>query len=114
MDISIEELANNKINDDKIIYDAVNPDYETDLKEYCGKFDLAVSKMFLEHINNPEITHKLIAYCLKPGGKVIHFNPTLYDPAFLINKLILRKLAKKLVEHDRYNRKDIRCFPCIL
>lgn len=111
LDISKKELSKNKINNEKIIYDATNPNYKNDLIKYSGKFDLAVSKMFLEHVKDPEITHKLIAYCLKPGGKVIHFHPTLYDSVFLLNMLLPRKIGKKIAEYQFSVRKTEGIFP---
>jgi len=111
LDISEEELKENTLNDSNIIFDATNTDYKSYLKEVENKFDLVVSKMFLEHINDPEVTHKLIAFCLKPEGLAMHFHPTLYDPSFLLNRLLNHKTSSGLVKFLNPTRQAIGVFP---
>jgi len=111
LDISKEELTENTMNDSSFIFDANNANFETDLKEFGNKFDLVVSKMFLEHINNPESTHKLIAFCLKPEGLALHFHPTLYDPSFCLNKFLNPKISSGLVKFLSPTRQAVGVFP---
>jgi len=111
LDISEEELKENTLNDSIIIFDATNTNYESSLKEAGNKFDLVVSKMVLEHISDPEVTHKLIAFCLKPEGLAVHFHPTLYDPAFLLNKFLNHKISSGLVKFLSPGRHAVGVFP---
>lgn len=110
-DLSSDELDKNRIIDNAVVYDATNPYYKYDLENLAGQYDLVVSKMFLEHINNPDITHQLIAYCLKPHGKAIHFHPTLYDPSFLLNKLFDHRFSSKLMKFLAPGRNEVGVFP---
>lgn len=98
LDICETSLKKNILIDNLVVYDATNPNYEEDLKSFKDSFDLAVSKSFLEHIKNPEITHKLINFCLKEEGKAIHFYPTLYEFAFVINKIIPASLSRFIIK----------------
>jgi SAM-dependent methyltransferase len=58
---------------------------ETDLGRH---FDLVISHFVCEHINDPVIFHQNVFRHLKPGGRAVHFFPTLYAPPFLFNKLV--------------------------
>jgi len=111
LDISEEELKQNAVNDSNIIFDANNQAYKSSLKEVENKFDLVVSKMFLEHISDPEVAHKLIAFCLKPEGLAMHFHPTLYDPSFCLNRLLNHKMSSKLIKFLNPSRQAIGVFP---
>ncbi len=111
LDISEEELRNNTLNDSCIIYDATDANYKEELKDFRQKFDLVLSKMFLEHINKPEITHKLICYCLKPNGIAVHFYPALFEPAFVFNKLVPERLTGRIIRALSSQRDAIGVFP---
>jgi len=52
------------------------------------KYDLIVSKMVLEHVEDPESFHKAVLHLLKPGGIAIHFYACRHSLPALINRLL--------------------------
>ncbi len=60
------------------------------LKDYSPsiKYDFVISKMVLEHIEEPEVFHKKIQSLLKQEGKAIHFFACGYSLPSLINRLL--------------------------
>jgi SAM-dependent methyltransferase len=97
MDISAEELRFNSFADRTIVYDVCNQNFPNDLSEYKDKFDLIISHSVFEHLPEPEITHHLIHFLLKPGGLVLHKYSTLYDPLLLAGHLIPNGISRKIL-----------------
>tara|TARA_R110000737_G_C14594555_1_gene488129 strand:+ start:240 stop:938 length:699 start_codon:yes stop_codon:yes gene_type:complete len=52
------------------------------------KYDLIISKMVLEHVEDPDSFHKQILELLKPSGKVIHFFACRHSLPALVNRLL--------------------------
>jgi len=111
LDISENELRQNKLNDACIIFDATNNSYEEALSNFRQKYDLALSRMFLEHINKPEITHRMICYCLREGGIALHFYPALFEPAFVLNRITPNGIAGRIIRALSSQRETIGIFP---
>lgn len=70
------------------------------------EFDLVLSKMVLEHVENPEAFHKNIRQLLKADGTAIHFFATLYSIPAVANLLLPEKISfwllKKIKQRDFY------------
>ncbi len=58
----LKRWTSNDALDGRIVYDACNGGYEKDLASYANTFDLIVSHTFLEHVSDPETTHRLLAF----------------------------------------------------
>jgi SAM-dependent methyltransferase len=61
-------------------------------------FDLVFSRSLLEHVSD---TDQAIANCaelLAPGGVMLHFFPTLWNPVFVANKLLPEKVSSKMLK----------------
>ena len=71
-----------------------------------GSYDLAVSKMVMEHVQDGEQTYRNIYRMLKPGGLFFNFHPVLYSPPFVINKLLPDALSRPMVNALFRNRND--------
>lgn len=52
------------------------------------RFDLVFSKFVAEHVPDAEAMHRNILAMLRPGGQAFHLFPTLYHPAFVLNRLL--------------------------
>ncbi|UGB38522.1 class I SAM-dependent methyltransferase [Frateuria soli] len=63
-----------------------------------GRHDLVFSKMLAEHVKNGEQMHRNVFRLLAPGGKAIHYFPTLYAPPFVANLLMPEPLADRLLQ----------------
>lgn len=61
------------------------------------KYDLIISRMVLEHVNNPHNFHKKIYNHLNPGGLAIHFFATLYSVPAILNLILPEFVSDKLV-----------------
>jgi len=53
-----------------------------------NEYDLIISKMVLEHIENPEAFHRHVYKLLSPGGKAIHFFACRHSLPALVNRLL--------------------------
>lgn len=52
------------------------------------KYDLIISKMVLEHVEDPDSFHKQVLELLKPNGKAIHFFACRHSLPALVNRLL--------------------------
>jgi SAM-dependent methyltransferase len=100
VDISAEELAKAPAGYRTVHADASSPAFA---REH-GPYDLIVSAFTAEHVANPLAFHATVHAALAPGGFALHTFPTLYEPAFVVNRLMPEELAERLllrVQADR-------------
>lgn len=83
LDISAEELAKAPAGYRTVVADIGDPYAFTEPDTY----DLVFSHMLAEHIARPAAMHRNIHGMLRPGGWALHFFPTLFEPAFVVNRL---------------------------
>jgi SAM-dependent methyltransferase len=91
-DISVTELDKASEHLDKRQADLCQP-----LQEGGGEYDLVFSKMLCEHLPDPEAFHRNCFHLLRPGGRSVHFFPTLYAAPFVFNRLIPEQAARRLL-----------------
>lgn len=60
------------------------------------RFDLIFSKFVAEHVPDGPAMHRNILSMLRPGGHAFHLFPTLYHPAFVVNRLLPMHLTDRL------------------
>jgi 2-polyprenyl-3-methyl-5-hydroxy-6-metoxy-1,4-benzoquinol methylase len=87
----------------EVIYSIVDPDQKElekapdDVLKLHGKledinlerqYDLILTKMVLEHIEDPEAFHSIIFRILKPTGRVIHFFACRHSLPALFNRIL--------------------------
>jgi SAM-dependent methyltransferase len=60
------------------------------------RFDLIFSKFVAEHVPDGPAMHRNILQMLRPGGHAFHLFPTLYHPAFVVNRLLPMHLTDRL------------------
>jgi 2-polyprenyl-3-methyl-5-hydroxy-6-metoxy-1,4-benzoquinol methylase len=111
MDLSSDEIEANDVLDEKIVYDACNPNYKKDLASYAKTFDLIVSHTFLEHVEDPETVHRLLGFSLRDNGIIVHLYPTLFDPFLTLNHLLPEWLTKKVLMILQPSRTETGKFP---
>lgn len=92
LDSSAEELA--KAPDG---YETVQDDITAPTSSDLGHFDLIFTRMVAEHVTNARAFHARTYDLLRPGGRALHFFPTLYAPAFLVNKILPPQLSELLL-----------------
>lgn len=61
-----------------------------------GQFDFVFSKMVAEHVRDGGAMHRNILEMLKGGGFAFHFFPTLYYPAFVVNRIIPEAVSRSM------------------
>lgn len=79
-----------------------------------GEYDLVFSKMLCEHLPDPETFHRNCFHLLRPGGRSVHFFPTLYALPFVLNRLVPEQAARRLlsvVQPDRLDNPLTEKFP---
>jgi SAM-dependent methyltransferase len=68
------------------------------------RYDLVMSHMLAEHIQDPVGFHRNIYELLAPGGVAAHMMPTYYEPAFIANHLLPARLTAALVRRAQPDR----------
>jgi SAM-dependent methyltransferase len=68
------------------------------------RYDLVISHMLAEHVEDPISFHRNIFDLLTPNGVAAHMMPTFYDPAFLANQLLPSRLTTDLVRRAQPER----------
>lgn len=89
VDISAEELAKAPPGYTTIQADAGAPAFA---REH-GPYDLVISAFLAEHLPRPQDFHAAVHAALAPGGRALHTFPTLYEPAFVLNRLLPERLT---------------------
>ena len=98
-DLSAEELSKAPDGYTKVVADATRG-----VVKEAGTFDLVVSSTVAEHVSDPAAFHHSVFEMLVPGGRAMHFFPTLYEPAFVINRLLPERAADAILQRIQTNR----------
>ncbi len=98
-DVSDEELAKAPDGYTKVLADVTHGRL-AGLEE----FDMVVSHTVAEHVRDPAAFHRTVFDMLAPGGRAMHFFPTLYEPAFVVNRLLPEATADAIVQRIQTNR----------
>lgn len=99
LDISPDELSKAPSGYNKIRSDACQP--SLDIGE---RFELVLSRMLLEHLADPVTFHENVRRMLVPGGRAVHFFPTLWEPTFVVNRLLPERLGERILLRLRPDR----------
>jgi SAM-dependent methyltransferase len=84
LDVSADELAKAPAGYATQQADVLDPA----LARRHGPYDLVASSFAAEHIPDPARFHANVLATLRPGGYAVHAFPTLYEPAFVLNRLL--------------------------
>jgi hypothetical protein len=57
-----------------------------------------------EHLPSPAEFHKAVFNMLAPGGRAMHYFPTFYEPAFIVNRLLPEAIADGILQRIQPNR----------
>lgn len=91
-DISAEELALTGPEYAKALFDVTG-----DVSEFAGQFDIVFSRTLMEHVRDGQAMHRNVLTLLKPGGVAFHMAPTLYSPAFVLNKFLPEDFSRSVL-----------------
>jgi SAM-dependent methyltransferase len=94
LDISEAELGKSPDGYRKVHADIAEPGLGKVLGE---RFDLVLSNMVAEHVADPEEFHHNVLDVLRPGGIAVHLMPTMWEPAFVLNRLLPERAAAGLL-----------------
>jgi len=83
----------NKAPDDIIKIKGIVQDLSTAMK-----FDLIISKMVLEHVENPNSFHSHVLNLLNPDGKVIHFFAGRHSIPSLVNRMLPEYIGDSILK----------------
>jgi hypothetical protein len=93
--------------------------YNSPIANINYKYDLVITKMVLEHIEDPNAFHKDVQKLMKSNSIAIHFFATLYNIASIPNLILPEKIASQLqqkfnprtlVQHDKFPAYYRKCF----
>lgn len=91
VDVSAQELAKAPAEYNKVQADVTSADLS------LPSYDLVLSQFLAEHVHEPRRFHANVLSMLKPGGRALHFFPTLYGPPFALNSLLPERLTERLL-----------------
>jgi 2-polyprenyl-3-methyl-5-hydroxy-6-metoxy-1,4-benzoquinol methylase len=108
MDVSQNEL------------DLAPPDVNKERRDICaplvagdhGRYDFMFSKCVAEHVKSGRGMHENVFAMLRPGGIAFHFFPTLYYPAFIVNRLLPEGLTSAMlgrIDREKFPAKYSKC-----
>jgi 2-polyprenyl-3-methyl-5-hydroxy-6-metoxy-1,4-benzoquinol methylase len=93
LDASTEELAKAPEGYATAHADALDPALARD----HGPYDLVASGFIAEHVPDPARFHANVLATLRPGGYAVHAFPTLYEPTFVLNRLLPEGMLEPLL-----------------
>jgi SAM-dependent methyltransferase len=93
VDVSPTELAKAPVGYRKVCADATSPTFAAD----HGPYDLVVSTFVAEHVRDPVRFHRNVFNVLADGGWAVHVFPTLFEPAYLFNRLVPEPMSRRLL-----------------
>lgn len=98
----------------KAHFDIQSPRWD-DIAPFAESYDLAFSKMVMEHVSNYKRAYTNIHSILRPGGVSIAFHPVLYSVPFVLNRLIPEAASERILSKIFPNRVDsgIPKFPAV-
>lgn len=96
LDVSAEELELVPDGYNTLVADMCDPA----MAELGERFDFMFSMFAAEHMRDGETMHRTALALLRPGGEAFHWFPTLYSPAFAVNRLLPDWLCDRLL--NRY------------
>lgn len=88
IDIAESELAKAPAAYHKVCADVAARDFSV-----SERFDFVFSRMLAEHVRDAALFHRNVFQMLRPGGRALHFFPTLFSPPFIANYLMPHQLA---------------------
>ncbi len=99
VDVSAEELAKAPAGYRTVQADATSPEFVA-----RGPYDLIVTAFLAEHVPDSAALHRAVHAALRPGGIAFHVFPTLYEPAFVLNRLLPEALTDALLHRVQPGR----------
>jgi hypothetical protein len=112
LDVSAEELDRVPDPYERICQDICDPG----VLRHGGTFDFVFSRMLAEHVRDGLAMHRHVFGLLKPGGMAFHFFPTLFNPVFVLNKLLPHGIGGRMLdavvsrEYERFPARYSMCF----
>lgn len=104
-DISARELSLGPPWVGRAHFDISSP-MDTSIRAFDGKFNLAFSKMVMEHVNSYEHTYRNLYNILAPGGISVAFHPVLYSFPFILNRIMPADLSASFLKAILPNRSE--------
>ncbi len=62
------------------------------------KYDLILTKMVLEHVENPKAFHRKVFEILKPTGRAIHFFACRHSLPSFVNRILPERIGDKILK----------------
>lgn len=106
VDISADELEQNALVQGKIVSDVCKK-----IPIPYGQVDMITSSSVLEHLTDPEEFFKNAYNSLKAGGYFIHLCPCRYALFATINRILPKKLSRKILFSIHPDKKKTCGFP---
>lgn len=93
LDISQAELDKAPDGYEKVRADIGSASFTLD-----GDFDLVMSQQLAEHVRDGERFHRNVFRLLRPGGRAVHYFPTLFSLPLVVNRVLPEALLQRGIE----------------
>lgn len=89
----------------KALFDIQTPDQSV-LAPFRDRYDLAFSKMVMEHVPSYKRAYANIHQILAPGGIAVAFHPVLFASPFVLNYVLPEQMARSILQAFFKRRND--------
>ncbi len=79
-------------------YEKVRADIGASAFSLDGDFDLVMSQQLAEHVRDGEAFHRNVFRLLRPGGRAVHYFPTLFSLPLVVNRVLPEVLLQRMIE----------------
>jgi SAM-dependent methyltransferase len=95
VDVSESELRKAPYGYETLLGDVSSSQFSTG--EHDGSYDIVFSRVLAEHVTDARQFHLNARRLLRPGGRAMHFFPTLWWPPFIVNRILPERLAEQIL-----------------
>lgn len=105
LDYTILDISQTELDKAPGGYKKVRRDITVPDPDAVAEFDFVFSVMLAEHVKDPAQFHRNVLAMLNPGGLAVHLMPTLYEPAFVVNRLMPEAAGRRVLRVLQPHRK---------
>lgn len=97
LDYVVVDVSQSELDKAPSAYQKVRADLTAPDLDGLGPYDLIFSQALIEHLPEPAAFHRNVLRLLRPGGRALHFFPTLYEPTMVLNRVLPEAVTEQML-----------------